>query len=69
MNETICGEFRMKIDEKLGAEYIIGCECSDFFIVKHLGPSVECPHCGKTELPSAMLTQWALADDRMVRAG
>ncbi len=57
----------MIIDEKLGNDYIIGCECDDFFIVKRLSPSVECPHCGKTELPSAMLTQWTLGHDVAVR--
>jgi hypothetical protein len=57
------GNQTMVIDEKLGNDYIIGCECDDFFIVKRLGPSVECPHCGKTELPSAMLTKWTLTHD------
>jgi hypothetical protein len=57
----------MIIDEKLGNDYIIGCECDDFFIVKRLSPSVECPHCGKTELPSGMLTQWALTHDGVKR--
>lgn len=50
----------MNIDEKLSEGYIIGCECEAYFIVPRLGLSVECPHCGRTELPAAMLTAWTL---------
>lgn len=48
------------IDEKLNEGYIIGCECEAYFIVPRLGLSVECPHCGHTELPATMLTTWTL---------
>ena len=51
----------MIIDEKLSEGYIIGCDCEAYFIVPRLGVSVECPHCGRTELPAAMLTRWTLA--------
>lgn len=51
----------MNIDDKLSEGYIIGCECEAYFIVSRLGLSVECPHCGRTELPGPMLMTWTLA--------
>lgn len=50
----------MNIDDKLSEGYIIGCDCEAYFIAPRLGLSVECPHCGHTELPAKMLTTWTL---------
>lgn len=50
----------MNIDDKLSEGYIIGCDCEAYFIAPRLGLSVECPHCGRTELPAKMLTTWTL---------
>jgi len=51
---------KMFIDDKVSEGYIIGCACDAYFIVARLGVSVECPHCGNTELPQSMLTSWIL---------
>lgn len=54
------GSRELNIDDKLSEGYIIGCDCEAYFIVPRLGVSVECPHCGHTELPAKMLTAWTL---------
>ena len=58
------GRKLLNIDDKLSEGYIIGCGCDAYFIVPRLGLSVECPHCGHTELPAAMLTTWMLGVGR-----
>lgn len=57
------GSVELNIDDKLSEGYIIGCDCEAYFIVPRLGVSVECPHCGQTELPANMLTTWTLGAD------
>ena len=52
------------IDDKLDEGYIVGCECESYFLVTRFGVSVECPHCGQTELPGNMLTAWTLSGGR-----
>lgn len=59
--DFLAGSLKLNIDDKLDEGYIIGCECEAYFIVPRLGVSVECPHCGKTEIPDTMLMNWTLA--------
>ena len=58
--DLLAGSPKLTIDGKLSEGYIIGCDCEAYFIVPRLGVSVECPHCGKTELPDTMLMNWTL---------
>ncbi len=63
---VLAGSTELNIDDKLSEGYIIGCECEAYFIVPRLGVSVECPHCGQTELPANMLTTWTLGTDTRI---
>ncbi len=56
----LAGSENMNIDDKIIEGYIVGCDCESYFITPRLGVSVECPHCGRTELPENMLTNWTL---------
>jgi hypothetical protein len=58
------GGYELIIDDKLNEGYIVGCECDAYFLVPRFCISVECPHCGQTELPEKMLTAWTLDASR-----
>ena len=51
----------MVIDGRLPEGYVILCHSgreSHSFLVKRLGPSVECPRCGCTEISTALATEF-----------
>lgn len=49
----------MTIDGKIAEGYVLLCDrCDESFLARRLGPSVECPHCGNTELPGEMMTEF-----------
>ena len=62
----------MRIEKKLAQGHLIRCECDRVFIVRTLGPSVECPHCGltalSTELASAFHQRREAARQEAVKA-
>ena len=60
----------MVIDGQIPEGYVVVCSShrdSHSFVVKHLGPSVECPKCGCTAM-SAMLATDFLAKQTSDRA-
>ena len=51
----------MVIDGRLPEGYVIVCHArveSHSFLVKQLGPSVECPKCGCTAISTALATEF-----------
>ena len=52
----------MHIEAKVTKGTVIRCDCSETFVVKQLGLSVECPYCGKTALSADMAADFALRD-------
>ena len=51
----------MEIDAKLAEGYVILCNSKaeeHVFIVRNLGPAVECPKCGSTALSSDLATDY-----------
>ena len=51
----------MQIDAKLAEGYVILCNRTDeehIFIVRSLGPAVECPKCGNTALSGDLATDF-----------
>lgn len=56
----------MKIEAKVPKGYLIRCGQGSLFLVKALGPSVECPECGETALSTDLATEYhcAMADRR-----
>ncbi len=50
----------MRIQEKQSGATRIVCSCGRTFMVKSLGPSVECPHCGRTALSTDLVTAYHL---------
>ena len=52
----------MIIDGRLPEGYVIICDShreSHSFLVKHLGPSVECPRCGCTAISTLLVTEFS----------
>jgi len=48
----------MKIEAKLAKVYRIRCDCGALFAVRTLGPSVECPECGRTALSTDLAADY-----------
>ena len=51
----------MQIDAKLAEGYVILCDSKaeeHVFIVRNLGPAVECPKCGSTALSGDLATDY-----------
>lgn len=51
----------MQIDAKLSEGYVILCDNKaeeHIFIVRNLGPAVECPKCGSTALSGDLATEF-----------
>jgi len=51
----------MEIDAKIAEGYVILCHRKDeehIFIVRTLGPAVECPKCGNTALSGDLATEF-----------
>ncbi|MBX6321430.1 MAG: hypothetical protein IRY94_06365 [Rhodospirillaceae bacterium] len=49
----------MIIDGKITEGYVLLCDrCDEAFLAKRLGPSVECPRCGRTEVPARLMTEY-----------
>lgn len=53
----------MKIEEWTRTVVRLSCDCGERFVVRRLGPSVECPVCGRTAAANE------LADDYFSRGG
>jgi hypothetical protein len=50
----------MYLDERLSEGFVIVCVCAGgggehSFVMRGLGPSIECPHCGRTALSSQLI--------------
>lgn len=57
----------MVIDAKLTERYVVLCdERAEIhsFLVASFGVSVECPHCGSTELATELVTDFYLSDQK-----
>lgn len=57
----------MIIDAKLTEGYVVLCDKRDemhSFLVASFGVSVECPHCGSTELATELVTDFYLSDQK-----
>ncbi len=53
----------MTIDGKIPEGYVLLCDrCEDAFLARRLGPSVECPRCGQTEVSTDLMTEYLLRD-------
>jgi hypothetical protein len=51
----------MIIDGKIPEGYVLLCDrCDEAFLARRLGPSVECPHCGHTDIPADLMTDYLL---------
>ena len=50
----------MLIESKLSEGHKIRCAQGHVFVVRALGPSVECPHCGETALSTDLATAFFL---------
>jgi hypothetical protein len=51
----------MRLDGKIPEGYVVLCEPNDephSFIVRRLGPSVECPQCGRTALSANLIAAY-----------
>ena len=51
----------MVIDGRIPEGYVVVCSShrdSHSFVVKHLGPSVECPKCGRTAMSTSLATEF-----------
>jgi hypothetical protein len=54
----------MIIDGKIPEGYVLLCDqCDEAFLARRLGPSVECPHCGHTEIPADLMTDYLSRSD------
>ncbi len=54
---------KIMIDDKLTEGYVILCKAKDedhTFLVRRLGPSVECPRCGSTALSTDLVLEFGL---------
>ena len=54
---------KIMIDDKLPEGYVILCKAKDddhTFLVRRLGPSVECPKCGNTALSTDLALEFGL---------
>ncbi len=54
---------KIMIDDKLPEGYVILCQAKDedhTFLVRRLGPSVECPRCGSTALSTDLVLEFGL---------
>ncbi len=48
----------MYLDERLSEGFVIVCAAADgehSFVLRRLGPSIECPRCGRTALSSQLI--------------
>ena len=66
----------MIIDGRLPEGYVVVCSSSGdghSFVVRRLGPSVECPRCGCTEISTTLAAEFvvkqSLARQRSLRSG
>ena len=55
----------MFIEAKTERGYRVACGCEKTFVVRRLGPSVECPHCGHTALSVDLVTEFAISRGSM----
>lgn len=56
---------RLTMLEKIKEGYVVLCSRHDdefTFVVRRLGPSVECPHCGTTVPGAELATDYYVAD-------
>ena len=59
----------MIIDGKLPQGYVVICSSdqhSHSFLVRQLGPSVECPKCGRTALSAELATEFVASRRELV---
>ena len=62
----------MQIDAKISEGYVILCDVKDeehIFIVRNLGPAVECPKCGSTALSGDLATDFVRRRRHWVNGG
>jgi hypothetical protein len=53
----------MVIDGKITEGYVLLCDqCDEAFVARRLGPSVECPRCGNTDMPADLMADYLLRD-------
>jgi hypothetical protein len=58
----------MILDGRLPQGYVVVCSSADdshSFLVRRLGPSVECPECGRTALSTELLQAYYERDSRL----
>lgn len=58
----------MILDGRLPQGYVVVCTASDdphSFLVRRLGPSVECPECGRTALSADLVQAYYERDSRL----
>ncbi len=52
-------ESGMIIDGKIPEGYVLLCgRCDEAFLARRLGPSVECPRCGRTAVPAELMAEY-----------
>ena len=59
------GASDMVIDAKLSEGYVVLCDSGaemHSFLISSLGLSVECPHCGATQLATDLVTDFYLSE-------
>lgn len=56
----------MRIEAKHSHNITVRCDCNRTFNLIRLGPSVECPHCGRTAISTDLVLEWHLAGGKKV---